>query len=140
MPPANFSKLPGEWTLAVCDGGENYYGWDWETNTWNNQTDPVNGRQTVDHSWIPCACGYQGNETALFYNQSGITTLSSDDQYKIYDNCQLTMSYNNNQGFLNLNGGMPANNIIKMSPGHTLTMTPTSATPSPLIAGHPWFV
>ena len=44
--------------------------------------------------------------------------------------CQHTMSLNNNQGFLGVEGGVPGDNKIEMWPGHTLTMTPTSAKPT----------
>ncbi|KAK4691536.1 hypothetical protein P7C71_g5484, partial [Lecanoromycetidae sp. Uapishka_2] len=129
-------QLPGEWTLRVCDGGYNYFGWDYVTGNWggdNNETDPwknsVGDTYQVPHQWVPCACGFQGNETALFYNQSNILALGEAAINLIRQSCQTTMSANNNQGFLQINSGMPSNNEITLGVGQTLTMTPTSAPP-----------
>ena len=139
FPPISLSK-PGQLipppirTLPVCNGGTNYYGYDWSSGP-NNATDPLTthtptGDQIIQlpHQWVPCACGFQGNETVLFYNK---TDIAKDFHMSdMTQSCQHTMSLNNNQGFLGVEGGVPGDNKIEMWPGHTLTMTPTIAKPT----------
>ena len=75
--------------------------------------------------YTPCACGYQGNETAQFYNTTGMQEIASN----VAGGCEFVMSSNNNQGFLQLRGGPPPNGEITIGPGNTYTMTASVAPP-----------
>ena len=129
-------------TLPVCDGGKNYYGWDYVTMAWksvNNQTKPAIGNGgvhraggwplQVPHQWVPCACGFRGNERKTFNNASSIAKLGGGFFGLALQSCDTTMAQNNNQGFLQLNGGQPPNHKITLAEGYTYTMTEKSAPP-----------
>ena len=64
----------------------------------------------INHQWVPCACGFQGNETMQFYNITGIAANLNMDNIAV--SCGRSMRENNNQGYLQINGGMPSNNEI----------------------------
>ncbi|KAK3170294.1 hypothetical protein OEA41_009681 [Lepraria neglecta] len=130
-------QLPGEWSLPVCDGGKNYFGCDDVGNNWcgGNETSTTweasgrtSGIITIDHQWVPCACGFQGNETMQFYNNTGIA--ANLNMENIAASCMRSMAENNNQGYLQINGGMPLNNEITMDSSYTMTMTSTNAKPT----------
>lgn len=53
--PYLVGRLPGEWSLPVCDQGNNTWGGDYTANSEGT---------SIGH--LPCACGYQGNTTADF--------------------------------------------------------------------------
>lgn len=82
--------------MAVCDGGHNYYGYDWSASS----RTIANGGLEEDkafggtiHEWVPCGCGFQGNETALFWSAMGGTNLSSVTQLEIIGSCQKNHGY-----------------------------------------------
>jgi len=54
--PSMVGRLPGEWSLPVCDQGKNTWGGDY-----TNNGDPGQGTSI---GYLPCACGWQGNTTA----------------------------------------------------------------------------
>lgn len=70
----------------------------------------------------------------------GGTNMSEVDQLDIMGSCSKTMAMNNNQGWLNLNGGPPpSGEIVFSSEKHmTITYRATSATPVP--QNPPWYV
>ena len=82
----------------------------------------------TDHQWVPCACGFQGNETMQFYNNTGIAAKLNMEI--IVMSCSRSMAENNNQGYLQINGGMPPSNEITFDSSYTITMTPTKAKPT----------
>ncbi len=55
-------RLPGEWAIPVCNQG---------TNSWG--ADYTKSSDGYNVGYLPCACGYQGNETASFFQAIGIT-------------------------------------------------------------------
>ncbi|MCJ1280345.1 hypothetical protein MMC21_008172 [Puttea exsequens] len=138
-------QLPGEWTLPVCNGGGNYYGWDWVTGEWKSTGNNPNGTDTIynepglegtpvsiEHIWTPCACGFQGNETHLFWNQTGaLDKMSEADMDSVLETCRFGMESNNNQGWLQLDGGPPHDGTVVFDDKHTLTYTSVAGTPTP---------
>ncbi|KAK3173573.1 hypothetical protein OEA41_006904 [Lepraria neglecta] len=127
-------------TLPVCDGGKNYYGWDYVTMVWksvNNQTKPAIGNGgvhraggwplQVPHQWVPCACGFRGNEREIFDNASSIAKLGGGFFGLAIQSCDMTIAQNNSQGFLQLNGGQPPNHKVTLAERYTYTMTEKSA-------------
>ncbi|KAL9126160.1 MAG: hypothetical protein Q9175_007960 [Cornicularia normoerica] len=138
-------QLPGEWSLPVCDGGKNYYGRDYTIRNGNWSTgaedDSAFTNVIVTHEWVPCACGYQGNETSLFQQAANFWDMSWQKQVAVQKSCQRIMTYNNNQGFLNLNGGPPPSQTVDYSGYHSaleISYQPTSAAPVP--QNPPWLV
>lgn len=92
------------------------------------------------HQWVPCGCGYQGNETELWWAGMGGKNMSRVTQLDIMGSCQRTMDMNNNQGWLNLNGGPPSSGKIVFDSTALMSITykATSATPVP--QNPPWYV
>lgn len=57
------------------------------------------------------------------------------------DSCARTMTYNNNQGFLNISGGVPPSKTIDYSGSNDdLVLTYVAASASPVVQDPPWFV
>ena len=92
------------------------------------------------HQWVPCGCGYQGNETALWWAGMGGTNISTVTQKEIIGSCQRTMDMNNNQGWLNLNGGPPASGEIVFDTSEYMTITYKSTSATPVPQNPPWYV
>ena len=92
------------------------------------------------HQWVPCGCGYQGNETALWWAGMSGVNMSRITQLDLIGSCQRTMAMNNNQGWLNLNGGPPSSGkiIFDSEKEMSITYKATSATPVP--QNPPWYV
>ena len=63
-----------------------------------------------------------------FYNITGIAANLNMDNIAV--SCDRSMGENNNQGFLQINGGMPSSNEITLDSSYTITMTPTNAKPT----------
>ena len=70
---------------------------------------------------------------------SGVN-MSRITQLEIIGSCQQTMAMNNNQGWLNLDGGPPSSGkiIFDSEKEMSITYKPTSATPVP--QNPPWYV
>lgn len=126
-------------TLPVCDGGMNWFENDWSASTRKRDTlndtsyevlPPYHPPVEITAALTPCACGYQGNETALIWNMTGSITKFSYNIPNVVEACHEAMSNNNNQGWLAINGGPPPNGEITIGPGNTYTYTSTSARPT----------
>lgn len=98
-------RLPGEWSLPVCNQGNNSWGANYMTSL-----------DQVNIGYLPCACGYQGNETANFFEAISIT---DDDLYNLAFYCcegsllfpnkahsQVTVNANTGPGAIGLDGGV----------------------------------
>ncbi|KAK4690608.1 hypothetical protein P7C71_g6220, partial [Lecanoromycetidae sp. Uapishka_2] len=98
-------RLPGEWSIPVCNQGTNSWGADYT-------------KSTVGYNigYLPCACGYQGNETANFMQAIGI---SDSDLYNLAFYCcegsllfpdikhsQVNVTDNTGPGASGLDGGV----------------------------------
>ena len=67
--------------------------------------------------------------------------MSWTDQGILRDSCARTMTYNNNQGFLNINGGVPSSNIIDYSGSNDdLELKYVAVSASPVTQDPPWYV
>lgn len=97
-------RLPGEWSIPVCDQGTNTWGADYMNSVGYNL------------GYLPCACGYQGNETSAFFQAIGI---SDNDLYNLAfyccegsllfptkDHSQVTNNPNTGPGASGLPGGV----------------------------------
>ena len=128
----------------MCDGGKNYYGRDYTISGGNYSTGSESDaafNSNGPHEWVPCACGYQGNETSLFYQAANIWSLSWADQVIVKDSCEKTMRYNNNQGFLGISGGPPPSHTIDYSGANSgLEISFSPATNTPVPQNPPWYV
>ena len=94
----------------------------------------------VLHEWVPCGCGYQGNETALWWAGMYGSNMSTVNQKLIVGSCQKTMAMNNNQGWLNLNGGLPASGKIIFSSEKYMTITYKETSATPVAQNPAWYV
>ena len=65
-------RLPGEWALPVCDQGKNTWGYDYMSDN------------PLRLKGLPCACGFQGNETANFM---AAINLKDEDLFQLAYYC-----------------------------------------------------